>query len=112
MTLADCRRPLFGCRMIYRSSSAVVVLGRNDTFVDSELCSYTGDSTPLLQLSDHSSTCEVVQCSWSWTCGQLSSTENTHVDRLMHPNSVEAQSLPVGVGYLRGGSSQGVVLVT
>ncbi|GFW49968.1 hypothetical protein TNCV_2315501 [Trichonephila clavipes] len=34
---------------------------RNDTFVDSELCSYTGDDTPLLQLSDHSSTCEVVQ---------------------------------------------------
>ncbi|GFW75894.1 long-chain-fatty-acid--CoA ligase 1 [Trichonephila clavipes] len=34
---------------------------RNDTFVDSELCSYTGDGTPLLQLSDHSSTCEVVQ---------------------------------------------------
>ncbi|GFV23024.1 hypothetical protein TNCV_4069771 [Trichonephila clavipes] len=28
----------------------------NDTFVDSELCSYTGDGTPLLQLSDHSST--------------------------------------------------------
>ncbi|GFU54369.1 hypothetical protein TNCV_3365711 [Trichonephila clavipes] len=55
MTLADCRRPLFACRMIYRSSPAVVVLGRppptfltavpvvwnafkrarNDTFVDS-----------------------------------------------------------------------------
>ncbi|GFW65103.1 uncharacterized protein TNCV_393691 [Trichonephila clavipes] len=34
---------------------------RNDTFVDSQLCSYTGDSTPLLHLSDHSSTCEVVQ---------------------------------------------------
>ncbi|GFX43383.1 uncharacterized protein TNCV_4874031 [Trichonephila clavipes] len=34
---------------------------RNDTFVDSELCSYTGDGTPLLQLSDHSSTCEVIQ---------------------------------------------------
>ncbi|GFV77134.1 hypothetical protein TNCV_1771461 [Trichonephila clavipes] len=34
---------------------------RNDTFVDSELCSYTGDGTPLLQLSDNSSTCEVVQ---------------------------------------------------
>ncbi|GFX90868.1 uncharacterized protein TNCV_3166991 [Trichonephila clavipes] len=34
---------------------------RNDTFVDSELCSYTGDGTPLLQLSDHSFTCEVVQ---------------------------------------------------
>ncbi|GFV30877.1 hypothetical protein TNCV_4013111 [Trichonephila clavipes] len=34
---------------------------RNDTFVDSQLCSYTGDSTPLLQLSDHSSTREVVQ---------------------------------------------------
>ncbi|GFT03405.1 uncharacterized protein TNCV_2985681 [Trichonephila clavipes] len=34
---------------------------RNDTFVDSELCRYTGDSTPLLQLSDHSSTCEIVQ---------------------------------------------------
>ncbi|GFW45110.1 hypothetical protein TNCV_716121 [Trichonephila clavipes] len=51
--------------MIYRSSPAVVVLGRppptfltavpvvwnafqarNDTFVDSELCSYTGDGTP------------------------------------------------------------------
>ncbi|GFV78716.1 DDE Tnp4 domain-containing protein [Trichonephila clavipes] len=50
-------------QMIYRSSSAVVVLGRppptfltavpvvwnafrarNDTFVDSELCSYTGDA--------------------------------------------------------------------
>ncbi|GFW86932.1 structural maintenance of chromosomes protein 2-2 [Trichonephila clavipes] len=28
MTLADCRRPLFACRMIYRSSPAVVVLGR------------------------------------------------------------------------------------
>ncbi|GFW67680.1 hypothetical protein TNCV_3445521 [Trichonephila clavipes] len=34
---------------------------RIDTFVDSELCSYTGDSTPLLHLSDHFSTCEVVQ---------------------------------------------------
>ncbi|GFW48210.1 hypothetical protein TNCV_2382941 [Trichonephila clavipes] len=39
---------------------------RNDAFVDSGLCSYTGDGTPLLQLSDHSSTCEVVQvCSES-----------------------------------------------
>ncbi|GFW35320.1 structural maintenance of chromosomes protein 2-2 [Trichonephila clavipes] len=28
MTLADCRRPLFACRMIYWSSPAVVVLGR------------------------------------------------------------------------------------
>ncbi|GFY02277.1 hypothetical protein TNCV_3501601 [Trichonephila clavipes] len=27
MTHADCRRPLFACRMIYRSSPAVVVLG-------------------------------------------------------------------------------------
>ncbi|GFX66109.1 structural maintenance of chromosomes protein 2-2 [Trichonephila clavipes] len=27
MTLADCRRPLFTCRMIYQSSPAVVVLG-------------------------------------------------------------------------------------
>ncbi|GFX30796.1 uncharacterized protein TNCV_656821 [Trichonephila clavipes] len=27
MTLADCRRPLLACRMIYRSSPAVVVLG-------------------------------------------------------------------------------------
>ncbi|GFV46091.1 protein outspread [Trichonephila clavipes] len=36
---------------------------RNDTFLDSELCGYTGDGTPLLQLSDHSSTCEVVQVS-------------------------------------------------
>ncbi|GFV71666.1 hypothetical protein TNCV_3534561 [Trichonephila clavipes] len=82
MTLADCRRPLFACRMMYRSSPAVVVLGRppptflaavpvvwnafqaRETtlfFVDSELCSYTGEGTPLLQLSDHSSTCEVVQ---------------------------------------------------
>ncbi|GFW45283.1 uncharacterized protein TNCV_4733911 [Trichonephila clavipes] len=34
---------------------------RNDTFVDSELCSYTGDGTPLLQLFNHSSTCEVAQ---------------------------------------------------
>ncbi|GFW41401.1 uncharacterized protein TNCV_464921 [Trichonephila clavipes] len=34
---------------------------RNDTFVDPELCSYTRDGTALLQLSDHSSTCEVVQ---------------------------------------------------
>ncbi|GFT23647.1 uncharacterized protein TNCV_3511201 [Trichonephila clavipes] len=34
---------------------------RNDTIVDSELCSYTDDSTPVLQISDHSSTCEVVQ---------------------------------------------------
>ncbi|GFW46779.1 transposable element Tc1 transposase [Trichonephila clavipes] len=80
MTLADCRRPLFAFRMIYRSSHAVVILGRppptfitvltvvwntfqarNDTFVNSERCSYTGDGTPLLQLSNHSSTCEVVQ---------------------------------------------------
>ncbi|GFU33918.1 structural maintenance of chromosomes protein 2-2 [Trichonephila clavipes] len=28
MTLPHCRRPLFACRMIYRSSPAVVVLGR------------------------------------------------------------------------------------
>ncbi|GFX44753.1 hypothetical protein TNCV_1802341 [Trichonephila clavipes] len=28
MTLADCRRPLFACRMIYRSSPAVVYLER------------------------------------------------------------------------------------
>ncbi|GFW44233.1 hypothetical protein TNCV_1746621 [Trichonephila clavipes] len=34
---------------------------RNDTFVDCELCSYTGDGTLLLQLSDQSSTSEVVQ---------------------------------------------------
>ncbi|GFX70939.1 hypothetical protein TNCV_1689221 [Trichonephila clavipes] len=78
MTLADCRRPLFPCRMIYRSSSAVFVFGRPPpTFLTAvpvvwnafqarettlcELCSYTGDGTPLLQLSDHSSTCEVVQ---------------------------------------------------
>ncbi|GFT30749.1 transposable element Tc3 transposase [Trichonephila clavipes] len=82
MTLADCRRPLFACRMIYRSSPAVIVLWRSPptfltpvpvvwnasqtrettlSFVDSELCSYTGDGTPLLQLSDHSSTCEVIQ---------------------------------------------------
>ncbi|GFW52500.1 hypothetical protein TNCV_404281 [Trichonephila clavipes] len=63
--------------MIYRSSPAVVVLAwppptvltavpvfpsaRNDTFVDSELCSYTGDGTPLLQLPDNFSTCEVVE---------------------------------------------------
>ncbi|GFX00809.1 retrotransposable element Tf2 protein type 1 [Trichonephila clavipes] len=66
--------------MIYRSSPAVVVLGRPPPtfltavpvvwnafksakrhFVDSELCSYTGDCTSLLQLPDHSSTCEVVQ---------------------------------------------------
>ncbi|GFV28335.1 hypothetical protein TNCV_4599881 [Trichonephila clavipes] len=79
MVLADCYQPLFACRMMYRSSPAVVVLGwppptflstcglerfpsaRNDTFVDSELCSYTGDITPLLQLSYQSSTCEVAQ---------------------------------------------------
>ncbi|GFV59224.1 hypothetical protein TNCV_2339651 [Trichonephila clavipes] len=76
MTLTDCRRPLFACKMIYRSSPAVV-LGRppptfltavpvvpsaqNGTFFYSELCSYIGEDTPLLQLSDHSSTCEVVQ---------------------------------------------------
>ncbi|GFS65600.1 hypothetical protein TNCV_1924611 [Trichonephila clavipes] len=34
---------------------------RNDALVDSQLCSYTGDSTHLLQLSDYSSTSEVVQ---------------------------------------------------
>ncbi|GFV49582.1 hypothetical protein TNCV_292191 [Trichonephila clavipes] len=34
---------------------------RNDAFVDSKICSYTGVSTPLLQLSDHSSTCEVIR---------------------------------------------------
>ncbi|GFX07886.1 hypothetical protein TNCV_4161551 [Trichonephila clavipes] len=28
MTLADCRRPLFACRMIYQSSPAVVILGQ------------------------------------------------------------------------------------
>ncbi|GFU18633.1 transposable element Tcb2 transposase, partial [Trichonephila clavipes] len=28
MTLADCRRPLFACRMIYRSSPTVAVFGR------------------------------------------------------------------------------------
>ncbi|GFX63333.1 transposable element Tcb1 transposase [Trichonephila clavipes] len=67
-------------QMIFWPSSAVVVLewppptfltavpvvwnafqARELTLVDSELCSYTGDCTPLLQLSDHSSTCEVVQ---------------------------------------------------
>ncbi|GFY05059.1 hypothetical protein TNCV_561911 [Trichonephila clavipes] len=67
--------------MIYRSFPAVVVLGRppptfltavpvvwnaiqareTTLFVDSELYSYTGDGTPLLQLSDYSSTCEVVE---------------------------------------------------
>ncbi|GFV05676.1 hypothetical protein TNCV_890851 [Trichonephila clavipes] len=77
MTLADCFSPAGA----YQSSPAVVVLGRphpnlsnsfacglerfpsarNDTFVDSEICSYTGDGTPLLQLSDHSSTSEVVR---------------------------------------------------
>ncbi|GFU10339.1 transposable element Tcb1 transposase [Trichonephila clavipes] len=34
---------------------------RNDTFDDSQLCSYTGDSTLLLQLSDHFPAREVVQ---------------------------------------------------
>ncbi|GFT05768.1 hypothetical protein TNCV_3925611 [Trichonephila clavipes] len=34
---------------------------RNDNFVDYEFCSCNGDGKPLLQLSDHSSTCEVVQ---------------------------------------------------
>ncbi|GFX54736.1 hypothetical protein TNCV_2822571 [Trichonephila clavipes] len=34
---------------------------RNDTFVDSELFSNTGQTTPFLQLSDHSSTCELIQ---------------------------------------------------
>ncbi|GFX88364.1 HTH_Tnp_Tc3_2 domain-containing protein [Trichonephila clavipes] len=68
-------------QLIYRSSHAVVILkgatttlsncctcslerlpsARIDTFVDSQLCTYTGDSTPLCHLSDHSSTCEVVQ---------------------------------------------------
>ncbi|GFU04597.1 hypothetical protein TNCV_4376841 [Trichonephila clavipes] len=80
MVLADCCRPLFAFRMIHRSSPAFVVLGwpppiflkavpvvwnafkaRETTFVDSELCSYTGDNMPLLQLSDYSSACEVVQ---------------------------------------------------
>ncbi|GFX03143.1 hypothetical protein TNCV_4289261 [Trichonephila clavipes] len=71
MTLADCRQPLFACRMIYWSSPAVVILGRppptvltavpvvwnafqareNDTFVDSGLCSYTGDA-PIMADKD------------------------------------------------------------
>ncbi|GFV78691.1 hypothetical protein TNCV_1764551 [Trichonephila clavipes] len=66
MTLADCRRPLFrlqddisvipcGCRpraaTTNLSNSYTCGLerfpsARNDTFVDSELCSYTGDGTP------------------------------------------------------------------
>ncbi|GFW80591.1 uncharacterized protein TNCV_3234431 [Trichonephila clavipes] len=61
---------------------------RNDTFVDSHLWSYTGDSTPLLQLSDHSYTCEVVQ----------------KRPRLKRP--------PVGGVRKLGGASSGVVLVT
>lgn len=80
MVLADCFQALFACRIIYWSSTSVVFpktattnlsnctydlegfpSTRNGIFVDSELFSYTGHTTPLLQLSDHSSTCEVIQ---------------------------------------------------
>ncbi|GFW12839.1 hypothetical protein TNCV_3885491 [Trichonephila clavipes] len=73
MALSVCRQPLFACRMIYRSSATTNLSNsctcglerfpsvRNDTFVDSELCSYTGDGPLLLQLFDHSSACEVIQ---------------------------------------------------
>ncbi|GFX62908.1 hypothetical protein TNCV_1100011 [Trichonephila clavipes] len=81
MTLADCRRPLFVCRMIYRSSPAVTVLGRlpptSLTAVPVLWNDFQARETALLlipnsaatlvtvlppfQLSDHSSTCEVVQ---------------------------------------------------
>ncbi|GFV42877.1 hypothetical protein TNCV_2593251 [Trichonephila clavipes] len=76
MVLADCCRPLcvsaISCSCRPREASANLSnsctcslerfsSAQNDTFVDSELCSYTGDSTPLLKLSDYYSTCEVVQ---------------------------------------------------
>ncbi|GFV90158.1 hypothetical protein TNCV_4378741 [Trichonephila clavipes] len=50
---------------------------RNDTFADYELCSYTGDGTPLLQLSDYSSTCEVIQ--------MISSSHISRTDSLALP---------------------------
>ncbi|GFX19760.1 hypothetical protein TNCV_2076671 [Trichonephila clavipes] len=46
---------------------------QNDTFVDSELFSYAGQNTALLQLSDPSFTCEVVQMAYaSHNCQQYS----------------------------------------
>ncbi|GFU71354.1 hypothetical protein TNCV_4280471 [Trichonephila clavipes] len=78
MTLADCRRPLLACRMIYRSSPAIVVLGWPPptflTAVPVVWNAFPARKTTLLlipnsaatlvtvlQLSDHSSTREVVQ---------------------------------------------------
>ncbi|GFW37423.1 hypothetical protein TNCV_860301 [Trichonephila clavipes] len=102
MTLSDCCRPLFACRMIYRSSPAVVILvrppptfltavpvvwnafqARETTLVDSELCSYAGDGTPLLQLSDHSSTCEVIQVISS---SHISRTDSLALELRLRPS--------------------------
>ncbi|GFW11382.1 hypothetical protein TNCV_3809021 [Trichonephila clavipes] len=80
MEFVDWYRVLFACKAVNRSSIAVF-LGqlapiflaavpmalaafpsvRNDTLVDSEFFNYTGQTTLLLQFSDHSSTCKVVQ---------------------------------------------------
>ncbi|GFX17161.1 BRCA1-associated RING domain protein 1 [Trichonephila clavipes] len=91
MTLADCCRPLFACRMIHRSSPAVVVLERpppiftcglerfqstqSDTFVDAELCRYTGDSTPLFQLSDFLPCVKSSRTSFGYTALDLCKSE-------------------------------------
>ncbi|GFS65313.1 uncharacterized protein TNCV_2451411 [Trichonephila clavipes] len=104
---------------------------RNDTFVDSELCSYTGDGTPLLQLSDHSSTCEVVQCDanevaavaeWSRyrivACLVTSSSPVPLKSRrvgqrcTLNLSRAETSSHWCGVVVRRGGASSSVVHVT
>ncbi|GFT25132.1 uncharacterized protein TNCV_180271 [Trichonephila clavipes] len=107
---------------------------RNDTFVDSQLCSYTGDSTPLLQLSDHSSTCEVVQ---SNSVHQANGGRGSPVVKVSDHGKHVMSSIPVplkirrvgqrctlnlsraeassrwcGVVVRRGGASSGVVHVT
>ncbi|GFW07093.1 protocadherin Fat 4 [Trichonephila clavipes] len=87
MTLADCRRPLFTCRMIYQSSPAVVVPGRppptfltvvpvvwnafqarNDIFVDSELCSYTGDDPCMKNPCKNGGRCVFNMTSYKCVC--------------------------------------------
>ncbi|GFU03025.1 hypothetical protein TNCV_2457241 [Trichonephila clavipes] len=81
MPLADCRRHLFNCKMIYQSSSAVAIIGRPpptfpaavpvvwNAFQEREMTLLLIPNSAatlvtvrlLLQLSDDSSTCEVVQ---------------------------------------------------
>ncbi|GFU31574.1 structural maintenance of chromosomes protein 2-2 [Trichonephila clavipes] len=70
MTLADFRRPLFTCRMIYRSSPAVVVLGQPPptflTAVPVVWNAFQAHETTLLLIPNSGATLVTVQPSSSF----------------------------------------------